>query len=117
MRDADRFAGSSVKEETRQDGLIVPAARAVAILRGEKNTIDEFHIDAIDTLCKEETGDRGIEKISLELKSRLLADCQLDCSGHGTCSNFSKQCDCDPYWMANPINAFLFVGRREDCGK
>uniref|UniRef100_A0A0N5AC19 PKD domain-containing protein n=1 Tax=Syphacia muris TaxID=451379 RepID=A0A0N5AC19_9BILA len=40
--------------------------------------------------------------------------CSLDCSGHGSCSNFSKQCICDTYWMPNLFQYYL-SGGSHDC--
>ncbi|KHN80568.1 Dyslexia-associated protein -like protein [Toxocara canis] len=71
--------------------MVVPAVRAVAILRNEANMIRDFHIDSINTLY-----------------------CMLDCSGHGRCSNYSKECECDRYWMPN-LFTYLFEGSKLDC--
>lgn len=29
--------------------------------------------------------------------------CLLDCSAHGTCSNSTKECECDKFWVRNPM--------------
>ena len=41
----------------------------------------------------------------------LLLDtyvCQNNCSGHGTCNSYTKQCECDGFWMENSIGRALF---------
>lgn len=43
-----------------------------------------------------------------------FSDCFLDCSGHGVCSNFTKECLCNRYWMSNII-AYLINGTKRDC--
>ena len=41
----------------------------------------------------------------------LLLDtyiCQSNCSNHGTCNSYTKECECDGFWMQNPIGRALF---------
>ncbi|KAI1724556.1 dyslexia-associated protein like protein [Ditylenchus destructor] len=73
------------------DHKIVYAPRVVEILRREIVIIHEFEIVEINSL-----------------------HCFLDCSGHGVCNNYTKQCDCDIYWMANIFHRFI-SRRQEDC--
>lgn len=70
---------------------VVSGPELVKILRDEINMIQEFHIESIDTLF-----------------------CSLDCSGHGVCSNFSKECICDSYWMPNLFYYYYSKGTH-DC--
>ena len=32
--------------------------------------------------------------------------CLSDCSGHGICSNSTKECECDKFWIRNPMLAY-----------
>ncbi|KHJ78469.1 hypothetical protein OESDEN_21910 [Oesophagostomum dentatum] len=74
-------------------GNVVQAQRVVKILRHESSMLSDFHISVIQTLY-----------------------CKLGCSGHGTCNDFTKQCECDHFWMGN-LFAYLFAGlKAEDCG-
>uniref|UniRef100_A0A915DLN6 PKD/REJ-like domain-containing protein n=1 Tax=Ditylenchus dipsaci TaxID=166011 RepID=A0A915DLN6_9BILA len=73
------------------DKKMIYAPRIVEILRREIVIINEFDIVEITTL-----------------------HCFLSCSGHGICNNYTKQCDCNVYWMANLMHR-LFTGRQEDC--
>ncbi|VDM80458.1 unnamed protein product, partial [Strongylus vulgaris] len=74
-------------------GTVVKAQRAVEILRQESTMLSDFHISSIQTLY-----------------------CKLDCSGHGKCSDATKQCECDSFWMVN-VFAYLISGMKsENCG-
>uniref|UniRef100_A0A1I7XGM9 GP46-like surface antigen n=1 Tax=Heterorhabditis bacteriophora TaxID=37862 RepID=A0A1I7XGM9_HETBA len=71
---------------------IVKAIHIVNILGEENSMIGEFHISDIQTLY-----------------------CKLDCSGHGICSDATKECMCARFWMSNLI-IFLINGmKHEDC--
>ncbi|MFH4983706.1 hypothetical protein AB6A40_010415 [Gnathostoma spinigerum] len=37
-----------------------------------------------------------------------------NCSFHGTCNNYTKNCDCDRYWMPN-LFVYALTGSRMDC--
>ena len=41
--------------------------------------------------------------------------CQNDCSGHGHCDQFSKECVCEPFWMPN--YAIAKWRGESNCGK
>uniref|UniRef100_A0A9J2PBU3 PKD/Chitinase domain-containing protein n=1 Tax=Ascaris lumbricoides TaxID=6252 RepID=A0A9J2PBU3_ASCLU len=82
--------------EGAKSAIVVSAARAVTILRNEVDMIRDFHIASINTLCY------------------FFFHCMLDCSGHGKCSNYSKECHCDRYWMPNLFN-YLLRGSKLDC--
>ena len=40
--------------------------------------------------------------------------CQNNCSGHGNCNSFTKQCECDGFWMENVISR-KFLGHESNC--
>ena len=50
------------------------------------------------------------------MSSFLIIECQLSCSGHGSCDKQTKRCRCDVFWMENPFSAH--IGRHEsNCGE
>uniref|UniRef100_A0A914DX77 PKD/Chitinase domain-containing protein n=1 Tax=Acrobeloides nanus TaxID=290746 RepID=A0A914DX77_9BILA len=70
---------------------VVDALKAAEILQHEESMIREFSIIKIHSLY-----------------------CYLDCSGHGVCNNFTKECECEDYWMSNLFSAFK-RGSKQDC--
>lgn len=89
-KEASHAKARQVTEST-VSGKVLSGEEVVSILRAEVNMLREFEIESIDTLF-----------------------CTIDCSGHGICSNFSKQCTCDRYWMPNLFHYFV-SGGVHDC--
>lgn len=41
-------------------------------------------------------------------------DCRRKCSDHGRCNNFTKECECETYWMGS-LFTLLTTGKQYDC--
>ncbi|KAE9554712.1 hypothetical protein FO519_002040 [Halicephalobus sp. NKZ332] len=42
------------------------------------------------------------------------SNCQRSCSNHGRCNDFTKECECETYWMPS-IFTLLSTGKKLDC--
>ncbi|VDK75881.1 unnamed protein product [Litomosoides sigmodontis] len=80
-----------ILQQKDEEVTVMQAWRVVKILRSETTIMTGFSIDSIDTLY-----------------------CTRSCSGHGVCNNYTKECDCDKYWMPNFLSYIIF-GSRIDC--
>jgi len=58
----------------------------------------------VDRLWREERILKELQIIDIFTKY-----CLSDCSGHGICSNTTRKCECDFYWMANIFNRLLNI--------
>ncbi|CAJ0586175.1 unnamed protein product, partial [Mesorhabditis spiculigera] len=72
---------------------ILKADLIVEVLRAETTMQDSFFIKSIEPKY-----------------------CHLDCSGHGQCSDQTKECVCERFWMASLIGIILSGGKHYDCG-
>jgi len=36
--------------------------------------------------------------------------CQNSCGGHGTCNQATRECDCQAFWIENPVTRYLYNG-------
>ncbi|KAL3990308.1 hypothetical protein ACH3XW_31215 [Acanthocheilonema viteae] len=70
---------------------VIEAWKIVKILRSETTMMTGFSIDSVNALY-----------------------CTRSCSGHGVCNNYTKECDCDRYWMPNLLSYIIF-GSKIDC--
>ncbi|CAI4227355.1 unnamed protein product [Auanema sp. JU1783] len=73
------------------DGII-SAEDTVFILEQEWSMFTEFKIISVQTLY-----------------------CKLDCSGHGLCSDVTKECVCDRFWMPNLFTILRSGWKKHNC--
>jgi len=90
--EAPEIAREVRSSSNQPSGLpVLEARKAVEILQKETSMIQEFSIIQIDTLY-----------------------CQRKCSNHGRCNDFTKECECETYWMGS-IFTHLSTGKQLDC--